>query len=205
MIDTLRTNIFAPLGMHDPFFRVPEARRPRLTAYYRGFDVMAPLVPGLVRTDEAPYPGAYVTPMPKLSGGGGLVSTLADQISLVRSLLPDGPTLLRPDTIGLMMTNQLPSGVTLRFPMGAIPGRVHGLAGGLVLQPLPTDSRHAAGEFYWGGIAGTQWWIAPRHNLAGLVMSAVALTALVLSHGGGVVLAGTIVLASARLSPSSSG
>jgi len=23
----------------------------------------------------------------------------------------------------------------------------------------------------WGGIAGTHWWISPRHNLAGLVMA----------------------------------
>ena len=169
--DYLRTHVFAPLGMRDTFFVVPEAKRARLTAYYRGFDVMAPLVPGLVRTDEAPYPGAYLKPMPKLSGGGGLVSSLHDQIALVKSLLPGGPTLLKPDTIALMMRNQLPDGVTLRFPMGAIPGRGHGLAGGVVMHPLPTDSRHAGGEFYWGGIAGTQWWIAPRHNLAGLIMT----------------------------------
>ena len=56
--------------------------------------------------------------------------------------------------------------------MGAIPGRGHGLAGGVVMHPLPTDSRHAGGEFYFlGGIAGTQWWIAPRHNLCRLIMT----------------------------------
>ena len=28
-----------------------------------------------------------------------------------------------------------------------------------------------AGEFQWGGIAGTHWWISPRQNLAGLLMT----------------------------------
>ena len=29
----------------------------------------------------------------------------------------------------------------------------------------------AAGELYWGGVAGTQWWISPKHNMAGVMMA----------------------------------
>ena len=77
---------------------------------------------------------------PRLSGGGGLVSTLPDMVALVRSLLPGGPTLLKPETIAEMMTNQLPDGVWMRFPMtGELVGKGYGLAGALTVQPSPFD------------------------------------------------------------------
>jgi CubicO group peptidase (beta-lactamase class C family) len=93
-------------------------------------------------------------------------------VALVRSLLPGGPTLLKPETIALMMTNQLPDGVWMRFPVsGELVGRGYGLAGGLIVQPSPLHHQDARGEFYWGGLAGTQWWISPKANLAGLLMT----------------------------------
>src|SRR6516162_10392508 len=67
-------------------------------------DPIDPMKPGLNRADDAPYPGAYLRPVPRQSGGSGLVSTLPDMVALIRSLLPGGPTLLEPDTIELMMT-----------------------------------------------------------------------------------------------------
>ena len=107
--------------------------RGRLAAYYAGADLMDPMKPGLTRTDDAPYPDAYLRPVPMLSGGSGLVSTLPDMLALVRSLLPAGPTLLKRDTIALMMTNQLPAGVWIRFRrLGELRGRGFGLAGALI-------------------------------------------------------------------------
>ena len=35
----------------------------------------------------------------------------------------------------------------------------------------PADPAGSEGEFQWGGIAGTHWWINPRRNLAGIVMA----------------------------------
>ena len=68
--------------------------RRRITAassrYYAGADMMAPMKPGLTRTDNSPFPGAYLRPIPRLSGGGGLVSTMPDMVALIRSLLPGG-------------------------------------------------------------------------------------------------------------------
>mgnify|MGYP003693805945 CR=1 FL=1 len=103
--------------MVDTGFVVPEQDRSRLAAYYVGADLMEPMKPGLTRTDNYPYPGAYLRPIPRLNGGGGLVSTLPDMVALIRSLLPGGPTLLKPETIALMMTNQLPDGQWIRFAM----------------------------------------------------------------------------------------
>jgi CubicO group peptidase (beta-lactamase class C family) len=122
--------------------------------------------------DDAPYPGANLRPVQRLNGGGGLVSTLPDMVALIRSLLPGGSTLLKPATIALMMTNQLPAGVWMRFPIvGELRGRGFGLAGGLILEPSPLDHKDSIGELFWGGMAGTQWWISPKANVAGLMMT----------------------------------
>jgi CubicO group peptidase (beta-lactamase class C family) len=166
----IQSRIFAPLGMVDTGFVASD--RNRLVAYYAGADLMEPMKPGLTRIDDLPYPGAYLRPFPRQNGGGGLVSTLPDMVALIRSLLPGGPTLLKPDTIRLMMTNQLPDGVWIRFAnFGELKGRGYGLAGAVLLEPAVYDHQDSRGEFYWGGAAGTQWWISPETNTAGLVMA----------------------------------
>ena len=168
----IKARIFDPLGMVDTGFVVPEKDQERLVAYYAGAHLFDPMRPGLTRTDDAPFPGAYLRPFARLSGGGGLVSTLPDMVALIRSLLPGGPTLLKPETIADMMINQLPDGQCIRFAMmGELPGKAHGLAGGLILTPSAIDHPDASGEFYWGGVAGTQWWISPKRNMAGVIMA----------------------------------
>src|SRR4029078_4227420 len=146
----IKARIFDPLGRVDTGFFVPEKDHNRLVAYYAGADLMEPMKPGLTRTDNAPFPGAYLRPIARLNGGGGLVSTLPDMVALIRSLLPGGPTLLKPETIAQMLTNQLPGGQWIRFAMmGEQPGKAHSLAGGLILQPSPLDHPDASGELYW--------------------------------------------------------
>jgi CubicO group peptidase (beta-lactamase class C family) len=168
----IQARILGPLGMGDTGFVVPEKEQSRLAAYYAGADAMDPMKPGLTRRDNYPYPGAYLRSAPRFNGGGGLVSTLPDMVALIRSLLPGGSTLLKPETIASMMTNQLANGVSIKFAtMGEVPGKAHGLAGGLILQPSATDHPNSAGELYWGGVAGTQWWISPKTNVAGVMMT----------------------------------
>jgi len=166
----IQSRILGPLGMVDTGFVVSD--RNRLVAYYAGADPVDPMKPGLMRADALPYPDAYLRSFPRQAGGAGLVSTLPDMVALIRSLLPGGQTLLKPDTIEMMMTNQLPEGVWIRFPAyGEIRGRGHGLAGALILEPSAFDHQDASGELFWGGRAGTQWWISPRKNTAGLIMA----------------------------------
>jgi len=168
----IQSRILGPLGMVDTGFVVPEKDPGRFVAYYAGADLMEPMKPGLTRIDHLPYPGAYLKPFPLLSGGGGLVSTMPDMVALIRSLLSGGPTLLKPETLALLTNNQLADGVSLRFAMmGELKGKAHGLAGGLILQPSPIDHPDSQGEIYWGGVAGTQWWISPKRNLAGVMMA----------------------------------
>jgi CubicO group peptidase (beta-lactamase class C family) len=166
----IQSRILGPLGMVDTGFVVSD--RDRLVAYYTGADLVDPMKPGLTRADDAPYPGAYLRPFPRHNGGAGLVSTLPDMVALIRSLRPGGPTLLEPDTIKLMMTNQLPEGVWLRFAaFGELRGKGHGLAGALILEPAAYEHQDARGELFWGGRAGTQWWISPEKNTAGMIMA----------------------------------
>ena len=168
----IHSRILGPLGMVDTGFVVPEKDRSRFVAYYAGADMMDPMKPGLTRMDNAPYPGAYLNPVPRFNGGGGLVSTLPDMVALIRSLLPGGPTLLKSETLGLLTNNQLAEGVSLRFAtMGELKGKAYGLAGGLILQPSSLDHPDLQGEVYWGGVAGTQWWISPKRNMAGVMMA----------------------------------
>lgn len=166
----LQSRILGPLGMVDTGFVVSD--RNRLVAYYAGADLVDPMKPGLARIDDAPYPGAYLRPFPRQNGGSGLASTLPDMVALIRSLLPGGPTLLKPDTIKLMMTNQLPEGVWMRVPpYGELQGKAYGLAGALIVEPSAYDHQDARGELFWGGRAGTQWWISPKKNTAGLILA----------------------------------
>ncbi len=167
-----QARICGPLGMGDTAFWVPEAKRPRLAALYGGTDFMNPLQPGLVRMDAAPYPGAYMSPAPRQTGGGGLVSTLDDTVRLIQALMPGGQGLLQPDTLSQMMRNQVAAGLYVQFPnMPANPGRVFGLGSSVLAQPGAFDPPQSAGEVSWGGMAGTVWWINPRLNLAGVLMT----------------------------------
>jgi CubicO group peptidase (beta-lactamase class C family) len=168
----LKAHIYDPLGMTDTGFFVPEAEQGRLVAYYRGADLMEPMKPGLARIDDQPWPQAYRRPFPFLSGGGGLVTTMPDMLALVRALLPGQDMLLKPDTLREMMTNQLPAGRIIRFATrGPIPGKGFGLGGAITFAPLPFDPPNSTGEFQWGGVAGTHWWICPQANTAGVLMA----------------------------------
>jgi CubicO group peptidase (beta-lactamase class C family) len=164
--------IFAPLGMADTGFVVPPEQAQRLTTNYKGADLLNPSVPGLRPDDGIPFYRDYTQSVALLSGGGGLVSSLGDMVALLQSLLPGGPTLLKPDTLALMLQNQLPDGHCIRFAgLGDIEGKGFGLGGAVTLKPSSIDPPASTGEFQWGGVAGTHWWISPRTGLAGVLMT----------------------------------
>jgi CubicO group peptidase (beta-lactamase class C family) len=168
----LQSRIFARLGMVDTGFVIPPEHHDRLAGLYMGADLASPMKPGLTRNDNAPYPQANLKPFAWLSGGGGLVSTVHDTLALLRSLMPGGPDLLKPETIALMMSNQLPDQRWIKFPrFGELPGKGFGLGGAVTLAPSRFDPPASAGEFHWGGLAGTHWWISPQHHMAGVLMT----------------------------------
>lgn len=168
----IQARILGPLGMVDTGLVIPPENQHRLATFYMGADLTKPMLPGLTRNDNAPFPQANLKPFPWQSGGGGLVSTLPDTLALLRSLMPGGPALLKPDTIAMMMRNQLPDQRWIKFPrFGELPGKGFGMGGAVTLAPLPFDPPESIDEFQWGGLGGTHWWISPRHNMAGVLMT----------------------------------
>ena len=93
-------------------------------------------------------------------------------VALIRSLLPGGQTLLKPETIALMMTNQLPDGQWIRFAMlGEQPGKAHGLAGGLILTALAVRSPRFGRRILLGRRGGHAMVDFAEGNLAGVMMT----------------------------------
>ncbi len=168
----LAWHLFEPLGMVDTGFWVPPSKRDRLTVLYQGVDLEDQDKPGLDRVDDQPYPGAYLERAPFESGGGGLVSTLGDSIRLMRGLMPGGPTLLKPETLALMFSNQLAEGLHVRFPdTPPNPGWQFGLGSAVRAFAGPGEPPEVAGEASWGGLAGTLWWINPRLGVAAVLLT----------------------------------
>jgi CubicO group peptidase (beta-lactamase class C family) len=172
--DFIAQRIFAPLGMVDTDFWVPEAKRDRFVTMYSPENPLKQMQGGLVKADD-PYDGSYTRRPTMLSGGGGLVSTVADYLAFLQMIVNDGEyhgaRLLHPETVALMRTNQLAEGVGVNFPFWKMPDTVFGL--GLAVKNSPADGEPAtaAGEYHWGGMAGTHSWMAPRAGITGLCMT----------------------------------
>ena len=171
----LQQKIFEPLDMPDTFFTVPADKLDRLAQLYaplgtsgKGFFAAA-TGPGL-EPAAAAVSARYVDGGAMESGGGGLVSTARDYMRFSQMLLNggelDGVRLLSPKTIELMTMNHLGD-----IPMGFNrEGAGFGLGFGLVLDPGLVGEVSSAGEYNWGGAAGTTFWIDPQENLIGLFM-----------------------------------
>jgi CubicO group peptidase (beta-lactamase class C family) len=169
--DALQQRIFGPLGLADTGFVLRPDHVPRLAALYKG-DLAEPMKPGLERLTTTPWPDAYLQPVPRQSGAGGLFSTQADMLALLRQLMPGQPSaLLKPDTLAAMFRDQLPGDLCVQFPVpGPIPSLGFGLGGALVRRASSLEPAGAVGELQWGGLAGTHWFISPATGLAGVVM-----------------------------------
>ena len=170
----LQSRIFTPLGMVDTDFHVPPTKHERFTTMYAPTNPLAPMQGGLNKADD-PHTGRYSRPPTLQSGGGGLVSTVADYLTLVRMLVSDGEwqgvRILQPQTVRLMRTNQLPAGVAVNFPFWAMPHTNFGLGLAIRSAAAPDESENVVGEYFWGGMAGTHSWMSPRANLTGMCMT----------------------------------
>jgi CubicO group peptidase (beta-lactamase class C family) len=170
----LDEHVFKPLGMEDTGFHVPAEQQHRFTTMYAPVDLFSPMQGGLVKADD-PRDGSYSRPRAFKSGGGGLVSTVADYVTFLRAVINEGSwegvRLLRPETLRLMRTNQLPAGVGVSFPMWEMAGTVFGLGFAIKQVPAEDEPPSAVDEYHWGGMAGTHSWIAPRAGICGVCMT----------------------------------
>ncbi len=169
--EAIASRVTAPLDMVDTGFCVPETDRPRLAALYYADD--ADLA---VRHPLSDAPQTYPA---ILSGGGGLVSTLTDYLRFARMLQQggavDGTRVLAPRTLEMMTRNHLPGDLgtlsTGGFAETNFDGVGFGLGFAVATDPTRSHSAGAAGEYYWGGIFSTAFWVDPANDLSCVFMS----------------------------------
>ncbi|MXY91054.1 MAG: beta-lactamase family protein [Gammaproteobacteria bacterium] len=159
--DFLDERLFGPLGMNDTDFYVPAEKAERFAQIYT-YDEEGNLASSEMFGAANDY---MVDPVFK-SGGGGLVSSTMDYLKFTQMMLNggelNGVRILSPLTVDLMHRNQLPRGMPDNI-LGA-PGTVFGLDFAVVTDPVEAES-FSAGEYYWGGAAGTWFWIDPVEDL----------------------------------------
>jgi CubicO group peptidase (beta-lactamase class C family) len=158
----LAERVTGPLGMVDTAFHVPARDHGRLAG---GFE-RDPDTGAAVSLLEVREPPRFE------SGGGGMVSTAVDYARFMQMMLDGGRLgdvrLLSRKTVELMTADHL----------GPIPGDGdllppgHGFGLGVAVRrergmaPVPGS----AGTFYWGGMAGTTFWVDPVERLTAVLM-----------------------------------
>ncbi len=163
--------IFAPLGMTETSFDVPESRRGRFAALYTPLagDPMKINDKGAgdtLRCVDRPEKSLFHAPS-LLSGGGGLCGTIDDYMQFCEMLRRGGELggnrLLSPRTVDFMRRNHLPGDIASMgassFAEQPMRGMGFGLGGSVVLDPAQVGVPGSAGDFAWGGMASTGFWV----------------------------------------------
>ncbi len=164
--DLLRERIFEPLGMPDTAFAVPAHQHEHIAEpFARDPEGGIQMKVIDVRSDAA-----------LASGGGGLVSTALDYARFLQFMLNrgelDGERLLGTHTVDFMTADHLgdipvaAGGSRALLPMG------HGFGLGFAVRkqigvaPVPGS----VGTYFWGGLAGTTFFVDPVLKLFGILM-----------------------------------
>ena len=158
----LDARILKPLGMTETAFYVPEDKSGRLAGAFAkdpdsGVDVSL----------------LNVTRKPRFeSGGGGLVSTAMDYARFLQMLANggqlNGMRLLGRKTIELMTNDHLGD---MPRPVDMIgPGFGFGLGFAVRTHAGMGTMPGSVGQYYWGGAAGTTFWVDPAERLFAVMM-----------------------------------
>jgi CubicO group peptidase (beta-lactamase class C family) len=172
LAEFVAAHISGPLGMTDTAFEAAGEKAARVAEPQTDASGVRPPMRSVAR----PHRWA--------SGGGGLVSTAADYLRFSQMLLNggelDGVRLLAPKTIRHMASNHLPPncgyGDTARERFGAlapVPEMGYGFGLGFCVRTQPGMSPvpGSVGEFFWGGVTGTYFWIDPAEDLVAIFLS----------------------------------
>lgn len=158
----LQQEIFAPLGMVDTGFVVPPAQQHRIAEPF-------------AHDPDGGVPMKVLDPKQALAmegGGGGLMSTTLDYARFLQFMRNkgelNGVRLLGPHTVDFMTADHLgdiPADGTL-LPPG------HGFGLGFAVRTAPGLSPvpGSVGLYYWGGIAGTTFFVDPALDLYAVLM-----------------------------------
>jgi CubicO group peptidase (beta-lactamase class C family) len=161
--EVLQHRLFGPLDMVDTAFFTPESKLARRADPF-SFDVMT-AAGADTRNSTSP---------PKFeSGGGGLMSTLADYTRFAAMLsfggAIDGTRILSPRTLAFMASDHLGVGVRKGHYL-LWPGHGFGLGFAVRNDPGKAPTAGSVGEYFWGGMMGTAFWVSPLDSLFAVLM-----------------------------------
>jgi CubicO group peptidase (beta-lactamase class C family) len=161
--DFLQERIFDPLGMDQTMAWVPPEQAGLLANVYTHDDNGdRQKFEGEFATNHYRAPGAF-------SGGGQLISTSDDYWRFCQMLLNggefDGVRYLSPLTVEMMSSNRLQEPASL--PNGAGFGLNFGVTVDNTKGEYPTSN----GDYYWGGLASTVFWIDPEEEMVAIMMT----------------------------------
>ncbi len=168
-----KERIFAPLGMDDTAFYLPEEKLDRLASIY------GPSGDNGIQEIDTPQVNSYKRAHTMFSGGGGLVSTASDYMRFCQMMLNGGTLdsvrLLGPKTVELMTTNHLPDDL---MPYSVSEGLAQGTQGcgfGLGFRVVMDLAQHgligSEGIYSWAGAASTVFWIDPKEELIAVLLT----------------------------------
>jgi CubicO group peptidase (beta-lactamase class C family) len=167
--DYLKRHVTGPLGMTDTAFYVTPDRKPRFTDVYHWDRAQSALVMNPVRDDR----GGFDDPDRLESGGGGLVASTHDYARFCQMFLNGGELagtrVLKTETVKLMAENHIGN---LRVSVDGTAAQSgaeavgFGLDFAVYVDPAIAHLPFGKGTYYWGGAAGTWFWIDPVNDLA---------------------------------------
>jgi CubicO group peptidase (beta-lactamase class C family) len=166
----MKKNLYDPLGMKDTSFTVPPDKVSRFAAANAVVNgKLMEITPAMT-----PLLQDFTKEPPMDSGGGGTLSTIADQARFCQMLLNhgelNGVRILSPASVALLESDQIePSVVPVVDELGRAPIGGDGLGFGvdvaIAKDPAKLGSLVGKGSFFWGGAAGTWFWIDPANDM----------------------------------------
>lgn len=162
----LQQHIFAPLGMTETWFTVPPEHHARIAEPF----ARDPDGGVQMRLIDVREEGALE------SGGGGLASTAMDYGRFLQFMLNkgelDGVRLLGSRTVDFMTADHLGNIPVSSGASRALlpPGHGFGLGFAVRNQLGVATVPGSAGTYFWGGMAGTTFFVDPTENLFAILM-----------------------------------
>ncbi|MYE54480.1 MAG: beta-lactamase family protein [Chloroflexi bacterium] len=169
----LREKLFAPLGMDDTSFFVPEGKLDRLATAY------LPSRGGGITPHEGSVSSRHRRPHAMQSGGAGLVSTAEDYLRFCQMLLNggelDGERVLAPKTAQLMRSDHLNEDLKPYIVEERLAAYTKGCGFGLGFSIVNDIAQHgipgSEGMYGWFGAASCYFWIDPAEELIAILMT----------------------------------
>jgi CubicO group peptidase (beta-lactamase class C family) len=163
----LQDHILGPLGMVDTSFVVPPDKHHRIAEPFEK-DPDGGIVPRLIDLRK---------PVAMEAGGAGLASTSANYARFLQCMLNggelDGQRILSPATVRYMTADHLGDiGVHRAGRSGELlpPGHGFGLGFAVRLEEGIAAQAGSKGLYFWGGIAGTTFFVDPARDFFALMM-----------------------------------